>query len=228
MKRFSCPLALILILAAPAIDRSAAAPMAGFPFADENLDYSINWPSGLSLGEAHMHSRHSGANWSFEFTVDAGIPGYQVKDTYQSAATPDFCSVSFDRNTSHGGHTASGNETVQGTTVTRSDGPAFTVPACVKDALALLYFARRELGQGRVPSPQPILFGRLYNAQLEYAGADTILIGEKPVESDKLTCTIGGHSSYTFEIWFARDAARTPLLVKAPFAVGTFSMELVR
>jgi hypothetical protein len=27
---------------------------------------------------------------------------------------------------------------------------------------------------------------------------------------------------------FDRDPARTPLIVKAPFALGTFSMELVR
>jgi hypothetical protein len=29
-------------------------------------------------------------------------------------------------------------------------------------------------------------------------------------------------------MYFARDAARTPLLVKVPFALGKFSMELVR
>jgi hypothetical protein len=29
-------------------------------------------------------------------------------------------------------------------------------------------------------------------------------------------------------MYFARDAARTPLLFKVPLAMGTFSMELVR
>ena len=37
-----------------------------------------------------------------------------------------------------------------------------------------------------------------------------------------------GSSDYMFDVYFARDAARTPLLITAPFAVGKFSMELIR
>jgi hypothetical protein len=38
----------------------------------------------------------------------------------------------------------------------------------------------------------------------------------------------GPKSDFSFETYYARDAARTPLLVKVPFSAGTFSMELVR
>ncbi|MDQ6662814.1 MAG: hypothetical protein M3Z23_00275, partial [Acidobacteriota bacterium] len=47
---------VFLFLALPA---SAATTPTGFPFADEDLNFTINWPSGLSLGEAHMRARHS-------------------------------------------------------------------------------------------------------------------------------------------------------------------------
>ena len=38
----------------------------------------------------------------------------------------------------------------------------------------------------------------------------------------------GPKSDFTFEILFARDAARTPLSIKIPVTVGTLSLELVR
>ncbi len=211
-----------------------AAVLTGFPFADEDLNYSVNWPSGLSLGEAHLHSKHSSENWRFEFDVDAGVPGYQVKDIYRSDATPSFCAISFDRHTSHGGHKAEETETIHGTQATRDTGNGggsgkISVPDCVKDALTLLYYARRELGQGRVPNAQQILFGGLYSVRLDYGGAQTIQIAEQPAVSDKVTCTIKGPaSSISFDMYFARDAARTPLLIKAPLAMGMFSMELIR
>jgi hypothetical protein len=211
-----------------------AAVMTGFPFADEDLNYSVNWPSGLSLGEAHLHSKHTGANWNFEFDIDAGVPGYQVKDIYRSESTPAFCSVSFSRHTSHGGHKADELETVNGSQATRetSNGGGtsqLAVPDCVKDALTFLFFARRELGQGRVPNAQQMLLGGLYQARLDYAGEQTIPVGELPTISDKITCTVKGPTStVTFEMYFARDPARTPLLFKAPLAMGMFSMELTR
>ncbi|MES1256802.1 MAG: DUF3108 domain-containing protein, partial [Acidobacteriota bacterium] len=105
----------------------------------------------------------------------------------------------------------------------------FSVPDCTKDALTLLFYARRELGQGRVPPAQQILFGGLYDTTLQYAGEETIPFAGKPVVTDKVVCDLKGpSSSLQFEIYFARDAARTPLLFKVPLAMGKFSMELVR
>jgi Protein of unknown function (DUF3108) len=214
---------------------SAQAPLTGFPFTDEDLNYSVNWPSGVSLGDAHLHAKHAGANWNFALTVDAGIPGFQVKDIYRSESTPDLCSTSFDRSTSHGSRTIHETETIDqsrwiASRATNNGGQSdFTVPKCVKDALTFLFYAREELGQGRVPATQQILFGGLYQMSLVYAGAPVIPIAEKQVQSDEIQCTVKGPSSeFKFEIYFARDPARSPLLVKAPFAMGTFSMELIR
>ena len=221
---------------------SSAAPAAapgptGFPFTDEDLNYSVNWPSGLSLGEGHLHAKHTGGNWNFTLAIDAGVPGYAVKDTYHSASVPDFCSVSFERSTSHGSRTTQEKETINRdrSTVTRETlskegGKSdFAVPMCVKDALTYLFFTRRELGQGRVPGTQQILFGGLYEIRMSYAGAPMISVGNKQEQSDQVTCTVKTASSqYTFDVYFARDAARTPLLIAAPLAMGKFSMELIR
>ena len=206
----------------------------GFPFTDENLNYSVNWPSGLSLGAGHMHARHTGATWNFELNLDAGVPGYQVKDTYRSTGNSEFCSSSLDRITSHGTRKTEENETISGSTVKRSTANGggqsqLTVAGCVRDALTLLYFARRELGQGRVPPAQPFLFGGLNQIRLDYAGAQTITVGEASEISDKVICTVKTSSTeFKFEAYFARDPARTPLLFKAGLAMGMFSLELVR
>ena len=81
--------------------------------------------SGLSLGEAHLHAKHNGANWSFTFVIDAGVPGYAVKDTYHSSSVPDFCTASFERNTTHGSRTAEDKETVDRDRSTVSRGDSF-------------------------------------------------------------------------------------------------------
>ncbi len=226
---------LLTVLALLACALSAqAADLTGFPFTDEDLAYSINWPTGLGLGESHIHARHVGANWNFDLTLDAGIPGYQVKDLYRSVASASFCTVSFNKNTAHGQHHAEEKEIVEASTeVTRTTAGGggeshLVAPNCVKDALTLLFYARRELGQGRVLPAQTMLFGGLYPIKMEYAGEQTIKVNEKPTVTDKINCTVTGASEIKFEIYFARDAARTPLVVRVPFAAGTFSMELIR
>jgi hypothetical protein len=219
----------------------AAAPVApqaltGFPFTDEDLNYSINWPTGASLGDAHLHAKHTGTNWKFELTLEAGVPGFALKDTYRSDTVSDYCSTSFDRSISHGSRTTLERETVdrERGTVTRNfpkDGGKIDipVPACVKDALAYLFYARTELGQGRVPAAQDILIGVLHPIRVEYVGGPIISVNQKQVQSDQVTCTFkAGAAEYNFDVYFARDAARTPLLITVPFAMGKFSMELIR
>ena len=133
----------------------------GFPYNDEELNYSINWPSGLSLGEGHLRAKRSGPVWDFELALDAGIPGFPVKDKYQSQASAEFCSISFERNSSHGTRQTSEKTTIDhsrstAVRVTQGKGGASEIPVadCVKDALTYLFFTRKELGQGRVPAPQ--------------------------------------------------------------------------
>jgi hypothetical protein len=224
--------ALACSLMASALSFAAAPPaLTGFPFTDEDLNYSIAWPGGANLGEAHLHAKHSGADWNFTLTLDARIPGFAVKDSYRSDVVGDLCSASFDRSISHGSHVLKEKQTIDRdrATATRAGSVDIFVPACVRDALAYLFYSRREMGQGRVPAAQPILFGGLLDIRSDYVGASMVSINEKQEQSDRVTCTIklkGGE--YSFDVYYARDPARTPLLITAPLAMGKFSMELIR
>jgi hypothetical protein len=170
--------------------------------------------------------------------VDAGIPGYAVADKFRSSATADLCSLEMQRDLSHGGKKTSEKTTydqkkgvAQRQTLVPAGGgkSEINIPSCARDALAFAYFARRELGQGRVPPADKAFFGAAYSVRMDYTGAQTITVGDKPAVTDHLVVSMKGPKSDTsFEIFYARDAARTPLAIRVPVSVGTLSVELVR
>jgi hypothetical protein len=224
-----------LILFSITVPAIAADAPSGFPFHDETLHYEVNWPSGLSLGDASLTAHRSDENWNLAMSVDVAIPGFPIADRYRSVTNADQCSSEFERGASHGK-----KNTSEKTTFDYKQGRAFratkdggksevTIGSCARDALAFLYFARRELGQGRVPPQQDVFFGSSYSVRLEYTGAQTVTVAEKPAVTDRVAVSFRGPASnVSFEMFFARDAARTPLLVRVPSNLGTIIMELVR
>ncbi|MBK5295156.1 MAG: DUF3108 domain-containing protein [Acidobacteriia bacterium] len=203
---------------------------------EEILSYSINWPSGLSLGEAQLASQPSGAGRAFHLSLQASMPGFPIQDDYRSRIGADYCSMEFEKESLHGKRKASEKSTFNSSTgaMTRETSSGggkreTQVGACARDALAFLYFLRRELAQGRIPPAQVIYFGSPYDVKLQYAGVQRIPSGDEMLDTEQMTVTIKGPASeVSFEIYFARDPARTPVLVKLPLPVGTFSMELLR
>ena len=229
-------LAAICMLAAAYPGSTASAPK----FSNEQLHYSVNWPSGLSLGESQLHSSRAKAEdgsdrLSLEFTLDAAVPGFQVQDRYKSEATSGLCSILLDRKSLHGKKKAEEKTTFdpeKGTAVRETIGGGksdLKTGSCGKDALAYLYFLRLELSQGRLPPSQTVYFGAGYQLRVEFAGTQTIKLGDTPVEADRLKASVKGASTdIDFEVFFLKDAARTPALVRVPLSLGMFSMELVR
>ena len=239
MKRVVLRIALCLAViiavgvAQPAPDKPV---LKGFPFTNESLSYTVNWPSGLSLGEAHLSATGIKSGWKFDLGLDASIPGFAVKDNFNSTSSPDLCSETFSKDAVHGSRKSKESVTVDAasSTATRvnekgAGAAKMAVPGCVRDALTFLFYARREMGQGRVPVAQEIIFGAIYNGSFEYTGAETIPVGGKPTVTDKVVCHIKGPASdITFDAYFDRDPARTPVSIRVPLPVGKFSLELVR
>jgi hypothetical protein len=221
---------ILLLFACPAF---AAQALTGFPFTDESLSYAVKGPSGVGLGEARFSAKRGVNGWAFEVKASAGLPGFAIKDDYTSHTNSDFCSTDFTRQFEHGSHKGREEEVVDRsqemvtrTTIGGGGGRSdFPVSDCAKDALTLVYYTRREMGQGRVPPAQQFLFGGLYDISMTYTGAQTI----QSAVTDKVVCKVRGPvSTFSFEIYFARDPARTPVLVAIPLPVGKITMELVR
>lgn len=208
------------------------------PAFGETLHYAINWPSGLSLGEASIGSEHKGEGWAFDGDIDASVPGFVIRDKFSSTADAGFCSSRLDKSSTHGSKKA--KESVQfdqaKSTIVRLTEPTgpgggkteANVESCAKDALTYLQFVRRELAQGRVPQPTRVVFGARYDTRLVYAGTQSIKVDGKPTDVDKITASVKGPSSdLNIEIYFAKDAARTPVLARIPLALSAFTVELI-
>jgi len=211
---------------------------AGFPNTGESLDYTIKWPGGATLGDAHLQAAKSNGGWQFDFSLSASVPGFSVADHYHSRANADLCSLDLEKEARHGNRTAH-ERTVfdyqQGmatrTTLTKGGGHTdINIDGCAHDGLDFIYYTRRELAQGHgVPPEQDVLFGASYSVRMQYAGVEDVTVAGKRRPADHILLSVTGPASDSkAELFLARDAARTPLLVKVPVALGTFSMELVR
>jgi len=218
----------------------AAAPTTTSALENEQLRYTINWPSGLSLGEAQLaastsKSAEGKASLHLSFDIDAGIPGFAVSDRYRSEPSGEFCSGEFHKQSTHGSKKTDEKLTFDAETVTVKRQTAgggesqVSTAQCPKDALTFLYFVRHELSQGRIPPPQTVWFGSPYEVHLEFTGTQTIRIQDHPVEADRVAASAKGPTSgIAFEVFFLKDRTHTPALVRVPLALGTFSMELER
>src|ERR1700680_837246 len=103
------PLGVLRLLMASLTIAAIAAPPVGPPsFDNEQLRYNINWPSGLSLGEAALSATSSklptdpSQRLHLQLDIDAGVPGFSVSDRYRSETAGEFCSSEFARTTAHG------------------------------------------------------------------------------------------------------------------------------
>ncbi len=202
-------------------------------FTGETLHYSVNWPTGLSLGEASLTATADGDGHAFSLSMDAGIPGFAVLLDTKSKATGQLCSTELEKNFTRGKRktqekTAFDTAKLKATRQTVGGGKSeMNISPCAKDALTFLYFIRQELASGRVPPPQTVYYGAGYQVRLEYGGTQMLRLGVGTVEVDKLLLSIKGPASQSSaELFFRRDAQRTPVLFKVPFSLGTFSMEL--
>jgi len=235
MKRFVITLCLLVpFVGAP----GRAADPVTFPPGDESLHYSVNWPSGLALGEANLSAHRTAGGWDLELTLDAGIPGLRIADRFHSVARPDLCSLELDREIVQGARKA-GEKTVfdyengvAHRTSLNGGGTSDDAipPSCAEDALAFLFEARRVLRQGGLAQGSKIFLGPAYSIHLENRGEQTITVGGKPAVSDRIAVSFrrltGTAPGSNFEMFFARDAARTPLMARIPSSLGIISLEL--
>jgi hypothetical protein len=211
------------------------------PLYGETLHYSVNWPSGLSLGEGEISSTAptaaSGQDtpWSFQASLDASLPGFALRDHYSSTATAGFCSLSLTKEFEHGSRKGQEKETFHAdtNTVTRETRPGggkseISVSACARDALTFLAFLRHELAQGRLAPAQQVVFGAVYQVRAEFTGTQEIKVNDRKMEADRMQVTFKGPASdYTFELFFSKDPARTPVFARLPLPLGAFTVELI-
>ena len=224
MKRKLCAL-LIVFTAVLQAEETAQKPKS------ETLNFSVNWPSGLSLGEGQLTSTFDGAQWLFGMNVDAAIPAFAVAESAKSRAGADLCATELTRSATRGKKKTAEKTTFDASALnavrqTTGGGKSeMRTAACARDALTFIQHLRRELAAGRLPQAQVVYFGAGYQTRVQYVGTMQL----NGTEADKLTAFIKGPASeYTVDLYFARNAVRTPLQASIPVAVGKFTVEFTR
>ena len=163
------------------------------------------------------------------------MPGFAIRDRYQSKALgADLCSTELTKTIQRGSRKSEETDTFDQkahsvTRQTKAPGGKsdYSVQNCARDAVTFLQFARKELAGGRLAPQQPVVLGGTYNVRLEFSGTETVKSNGKPVQADRIQATIKGPASeITVQVLFAKDAARTPVLVRIPLSLGTFTAEL--
>ncbi|HXP85184.1 MAG TPA: DUF3108 domain-containing protein [Bryobacteraceae bacterium] len=217
------------------------------PVRAEGLTYVINWPSGLNLGEATLTSTqkkdpaddHSsskaGGPWSFSLDLDASVPGFAIRDHYESRSDAGFCAAELQKSVAHGSKKSEEKITFDqhNHSASRESGHGggkteVEIPACARDPLTFLEFARRELAQGRMAPQQPVIFGSAYQVRMVFSGTQQISVGGKRMDADKIQASVKGPASdFTVDLYFARDAVRTPVMARIPLPLGAFTVELM-
>ena len=229
------PVRLAAVLALAASVPVAGETPAAAPFASgERLRYEVVWPSGLSLGEAEFSAHSTTGGWRFEAELTAGLPNLQIRESYRATADAELCSQELSKKFKRGPR--EGGETVEfdqrnnrALRVTDGGGgeSELDVPPCARDALTFLYFVRQDLARGRIPPPDEINLGAQYFITVTYAESLRIQAAGESREADRILVDVSGpQARHSFEVFFGKDAARTPLLVKVPFDLGVFSLRL--
>jgi hypothetical protein len=225
------------LLAVPAAVRPATAETpAPTPFrSGERLHYEVVWPTGLSLGEAEFVAVSSQSGWKFQSKLSASLPNFEISDQYSSETDFNLCSGKFHKKFQHGSKLA--DETVEfdqdahsarRTSAGGGGESEFSVPPCARDALAFLYFLRQDLARGRISPPDDVNFGGQYMITITYAETRQVQVSGAAREADRILVDVTGEKAqHSFEIFFGKDEARTPLIVRVPFELGTFSLRLV-
>lgn len=226
---------LVAILLALAPGHGPAQDPASPISLDERLEYAITWPSGLAVGKAEFRARDLDPGWRFEMTLRASLPQIEIDDAFVSRTDPAMCSETFEKHVRHGAKRAHellrfGPRELERTNLEapRAEPPGKSpVGNCARDALAYLYFLRQDLAAGRIPAPGNIYFGAGYRIRLEFVRTRWLAVsGERRLVDEIRVRVRGPASEHTFSVYFARDPARTLLLVRADFEGGPFSMRL--
>lgn len=234
------PAAVAAAAAGSATAKTVEAPGAVKPFKPEALHYTINWPSGLSLGDVYISSSKatlaSGEGFTYTLKADASLPGFKLQEMANSTATTGYCTLDLEKESQRGKKKVQEKTTFEARTLTASretlgggGKSELKIGACAKDALDYVFFLRRELSQGRLPAAQKVYYGSAYDVRPEFSGTQTIRLGEESIEADRLLGHIKGpKSDLTIEMFFSKDPARLPLMIRIPAAQGKMTVELVR
>lgn len=228
----------LLLLAFPVSLTAQSASSSWPPLATgERLRFNLVWPSGISLGDGSLEASSANGQIQLKASVAAELPQYRIGYSFTSLTDERLCSVRFSETLQEGSRV---RETTfdfdqQKHLVRRTRGSETTeqpIPDCARDPLALLYHFRQQLASHQVQIGTPEAVGAFYlsgdySVRYEAVTPETVKLGGKRWEGDRFLITARGTGSkHSFEMWIRPDRSRTPVAIRVPFSLATFSAVL--
>lgn len=203
----------------------------------ERLIFNLLWPSGITLGEAVLEASGTDQGIRLEATVAADLPQYRIAYTFTSLIDEQLCSIRFSETLREGKNARETSfEFDQRNHLVRRTRAGQTtespIPACARDPLALLYHFRKQLAFNQLPvgtleAVGAFHLGEDYSVRYEPITPETVKLGTKQWEGDRFLVTArGSDGDHSFEMWVRPDTSRTPVAIRVPFSLATFSAEL--
>ena len=200
----------------------------------ESLTYRLLWPSGLTLGEAVLRGSFSGEELHFQFTLETGLPQYNITHSSSSVATKDgLCSLQFQGKTRWGskdsGESIEFDQTAHLARRSRENQTTTaSIPECARDPLAFLYYFRNQLVLGNTLDSGTFHWGSNFSLQIESAGPETVKAGGRQWTAEKYIVTYQEPNSVqSVELWISTGSTPKPVQfrVSIPLAVFTAVIE---
>ena len=227
-----------------AVDNKKPVPQAKAPVSPkpvpfpqkETLRYSLNWESGLPVGDVQLTANPgSNGNWEFTFQAQAAVPKFPVAEFTRALSDASFCTVESEKKAVRGQRKIDEKTTFEQRLLkavrqtVKGGSSEIPLSPCAKDALTFLYFLRRELIQGRLPQAQTVLYGAPYQIGTQYLGTQKLKTPDGETDAERIIISIKGPAAkQNIEAVFLKDAVRTPARVRVTLPLGTISMDLAR
>jgi hypothetical protein len=198
----------------------------------EKLVFEIFWPSGVSMGEATLEAKSIKDNLYFWAVAEVGLPQGRILYKYSSIASSDLCSREYRQSVERPGkfwEEITKFDADAGKATVSRDGRSREVTAakCSRDPLALLYYYRAQAGVGKSASSETLFLGAPLSLKIEAKGKEQIKIKQTQRRGDHYIIMYPSASGdRSLELWLSDSPAQTPIAVRLPLPLATFSAEL--
>lgn len=203
------------------------------PWTDgEKLELDIFWPSGVAMGEATLEAKSAKDNVLLTANVEVALPQGRILYRFSSTTSPELCSREFHQSVERSGKfweeiTRFNSET--GTAAVSRDGRTRDVPAgkCARDPLAYLYYYRVQAAAGKKPAGDSLFLTGPLQLRVQAAAKESIKINhvERQAERYQISYPME-EGSGMIELWLDGSPRQTPVAVRVPLPLATFSAEL--
>lgn len=221
-------LAALLVLLLPAPLRAQI-----FPWPDgEKLLAEILWPSGVSMGEATLEARSLQDRIHLTAHVEVALPQGRLLYRYSSTATAGLCSLEFRRSSQRSGkfweeitrfdpETGMASVTRDGHTREAASGK------CPRDPLTYLYYYRAQAAAGKRPTTETLFLNGALPLRIESNRRESVKVNRIERQGERYRITFPSAAGEgNVEIWLDGATRQTPIAVRLPLPLATFSAEL--